>query len=224
MAHSEQEYVELLKSLLPPGRAFPRESGTNTEKVLEGLAPELSRLEGRADQLAIEVVPSSTSELLLDWERAAGLPDKCAGVLETTVQGRRNALLAKLASTGGQSKAYFIEVARALGFTITITEFRPFQAGASAAGDPLTNGEWVYAWRVNAPAITIISFRAGHSAAGEPLRSWGNDALECKINQLKPAHTLALFGYGALEAQELSRAADRLFFSANYTIPELVKI
>lgn len=224
MSHSVEEYAQLLKNLLPPGVAFPREPGTNLEKVLLGCAVELSRVESRADTLAIEVNPQSTTELLTDWERATGLPDKCSGELEETVQGRRQAVVAKLASIGGQSIPYFIEVARQLGYEITISEFRPFRAGISSAGDPLTNGpEWPFVWRVNARETTIISFRAGLSAAGEPLRSWGNTALECKINQLKPAHTLALFGYGALEAQELYAAADRLFFSANYTIPNLME-
>lgn len=220
MAHSVEEYSELLKKLLPPGSAFPREVGTNLEKILLGCAAELSRVEARADALAIEVNPALTSELLSDWERVAGLPDKCAGTLETTMQGRRNALLAKLTSTGGQSIAYFISVAKSLGYEITITEFRPFRAGMSKAGDPLTNGDWVYAWRINAPETTIIEFKAGLSAAGEALRTWGNDTLECKINQLKPAHTIVLFGYGALEAEAQFLAADRLYFVANYVIPE----
>lgn len=190
------EYKEQLKLLLPPGQAFPREPGTNIDALLDGLSIELARVDTHGTRLVPEANPLTTSELLADWERAAGLPDKCAGTLEDTLQGRRNALVAKLSSTGGQSPAYFVGVARALGYTISIDEFRPFRAGRSNAGDALTNGDWVFAWRVNAPAVTIIAFRAGRSAVGEPLRSWGNDALECKLNQLKPAHTILLFAYG----------------------------
>lgn len=190
------EYKEQLKLLLPPGQAFPREPGTNIDALLDGLSIELARADTHGTRLVPEANPLSTSELLADWERAAGLPDKCAGALEGTIQARRNALVAKLSSTGGQSPAYFISVARALGYTISIEEFRPFRVGRSAAGDALTNGDWVFAWRVRAPSVTIIAFRAGRSAAGEPLRSWGNDALECKLNQLKPAHTILLFAYG----------------------------
>lgn len=219
MAHSAQEYAKLLKDLLPPGKAFPRESGTQLEQVLLGAAEEFARVEGRADSLAIEVNPAFTNELLTDWERVAGLPDKCSGSLEETVQGRRKVLIAKLTSNGGQSPAYFIEVARLLGYTITITEFRPFQAGLARAGDPLTNGDWLYTWRVNANETTIIEFRAGLSVAGEALRTWGNDTLECKINQLKPAHTDVIFSYGALEAEQTFIAADRLYYVANFVLP-----
>lgn len=191
------EYREQLKALLPPGQAFPRDPGTTLHNLLDGMAIELGRLDGRAAELPIEVNPASANELLGDWERVAALPDKCSGVLEETLQGRRTALITKLSSTGGQSAAYFIELAAALGYTVTIEEFRPFRAGWSAAGDALTNGPWVFTWRVRAPEVSSIYFRAGQSRAGERLRAWGNDTLECKLNQLKPAHTIALFAYGA---------------------------
>jgi len=190
------EYREQLKALLPPGQAFPRDPGTTLHDLLDGMSIELSRLDGRASVLPQEANPATSLELLPDWERVVGLPDKCSGVLEETLQGRRNALLTKLTSTGGQSPAYFIELAASLGYTVTIEEFRPFRAGVSVAGDLLTNGPWVHTWLIRAPEVSITEFRAGLSAAGERLRTWGNDTLECKINQLKPAHTVALFAYG----------------------------
>lgn len=190
------DYLEQLKALLPPGQAFPREAGTTLHDLLDGMSIELARVDARGNALPLEANPSSTVELLTDWERVAGLPDKCSGTLEETIQGRKQALLAKLTSTGGQSIAYFTELAAALGYEVTIEEFRPFRAGLSRAGDALTNGAWMFTWRVRAAATAIISFRAGMSVAGERLRTWGNDTLECKINQLKPAHTVALFAYG----------------------------
>lgn len=190
------DYLEQLKALLPPGQAFPRDAGTTLHDLLDGMSIELARVDGRGDALPVEANPASTKELLGDWERVAGLPDKCSGALEETLQGRKNALLAKLTSTGGQSPSYFIDLASALGYEVTIEEFRPFRAGLSRAGDALTNGAWVFTWLIRAPEVSITQFRSGLSAAGERLRTWGNDTLECKINQLKPAHTIALFAYG----------------------------
>ena len=190
------EYREQLKALLPPGQAFPRDPGTTLHDLLDGMSIELSRLDARSEVLPAEANPSTTNELLTDWERIADLPDKCSGMLEQTLQGRKKALLTKLTSTGGQSPAYFIELAASLGYTVTITEYRPFRAGWSAAGDALTNGDWVFTWLIRAPEVSVTSFRAGLSAAGERLRTWGNDTLECKLNQLKPAHTIAIFAYG----------------------------
>lgn len=197
MARTADEYRNHLQALLPPGQAFPRDAGTHLADLLDGMAQELARIDGRAEHLIAEANPQQSIELLVDWERVAGLPDNCAGTISDTIQGRRAALTAKLAGSGGQSRAYFIELAAALGYTVTIEEYRPFRAGMSTAGGVLTNGGWVFTWTVHAPAVTVSSFAAGSASAGESLREWGNDDLECKINQLKPAHTIALFSYGA---------------------------
>lgn len=196
MGHSVDEYTELLKNLLPPGLAFVRDPGTNLELLLSGCAVELARVEDRGEFLAVDLVPSESLELLPDWERVAGLPDNCSGALEDTVQGRRAALAAKLSSVGGQSVEYFIAIAKALGYDITITEYKPFRVGMSAVGDALTNGDWRFAWSINAPETTAVQFRVGLSTVGEALQTWGNGTLECKIRQLAPAHTVPLFIYG----------------------------
>lgn len=196
MGYTADQYREQLKALLPPGRAFPRERGTTLDALLDAMAQELARIDARAERLAAEAVPEFTAEMLSDWERVAGLPDNCSGLLAETQQGRRNDLVSKLVAQGGQSPAYFIELAAALGFEITIEEFRPFRAGWSQAGEPLTNGDWIFTWRVRAPEVTVIPFRAGQSAAGEPLAAWGNEGLECRIRKYAPAHTHVIFAYG----------------------------
>lgn len=197
MARTAEEYRDLLLALLPPGQAIPRDPGTTMDDLLLAMADEMARLDNRGLDLLREMNPLYTAELLPEWEAIAGLPDKCSGELEPTLQGRRNALVAKIASTGGQSRAYFIAIAAALGYTVTIDEYRPFRVGEAAVGDALTNDEWVYAWRVLAPETTIVEFRTGESAVGEPLRDWGNDLLECKMRELRPAHTWVHFSYGA---------------------------
>jgi uncharacterized protein YmfQ (DUF2313 family) len=197
MAYNADQYRDHLKALLPPGRAFPRERGSTLDVLLDAMALELARIDARADQLTTEAVPATTTELLPDWESTAGLPDNCSGQLPETQQGRRNDLVSKLVAQGGQSPAYFVALAAALGFEVTIEEFRPFRAGFSNPGDELTNGDWSYAWRVRAPEVTVLPFRAGISAAGERLAVWGNAGLECRIRKYKPAHTIVLFAYGS---------------------------
>jgi uncharacterized protein YmfQ (DUF2313 family) len=194
MGMNGDQYRNQLASLLPKGLAWSREGGSGLMALLRGLAEEFSRIDGRGDDLLREVVPTTSIELLSDWERVAGLPDECI-TSSQTIQERRNALLGRLAGTGGQSAAFFIEVAKNLGYTVTITEFKPFRAGISRAGDALTNGDWVYAFRVNAPATTVSEFRAGIGSVGEPLRTWGNDLLECVLRRIRPAHTIIIFGY-----------------------------
>lgn len=191
------EYLAQLQALLPQGPAWPREANAALTQLLAAWADELARVDGRAADLIEEADPRTTAELLADWERVADLPDACVaayGITQTTAQ-RRAALVAKLTTIGGQSAAYFISLAASLGYTISVTEFAPFTAG-SDAGDDLTNGDWAYAWQVNAPQETIIEFSAGASSAGDPLRAWGNELLECVIRRLRPAHTHVLFAYG----------------------------
>lgn len=188
------QYNDQIEALLPQGKAWPREAGTNMRQLTRALAEEFARIDGRSSDLLREALPSTTLEMLADWERAAGLPDTCVAVAQT-LQERRNALLAKLTNSGGQSRAFFIALAEYLGFTVTITEFRPFRAGISSAGDAVCDDEWWFVWRINAPETTVTYFRAGLSAAGEPLRKWGNELLECVMNRVKPAHTHLIFGY-----------------------------
>jgi uncharacterized protein YmfQ (DUF2313 family) len=110
-----------------------------------------------------------------------------------TLQQRRNALVAQLTGIGDQSRQYFIDLAASAGFTITITEFRPFTVG-SRVNDPIYNEIWRFAWQVNAPQTTVEWFTVT-SGVNEGLRSWGNQLLECLISRLKPAHTKVLFAY-----------------------------
>lgn len=199
MAVTGADYGRQLGQLLPPGPAWTSEPDSQLQRLLRAFGESFARAHARADDLDRETDPGQTLEIIERWEEVLGLPDRCSGTLENTLQGRRNAVLAKLFSVGGQSVEFFQGVASSLGYSITITEFRPFRAGLSCAGDPLTNGDWVHAWRVNAPEVVVIPFRAGQSVASEPLQTWGNEPLECMLNRLKPAHTLIITGYGATE-------------------------
>ncbi len=187
-------YLSQLQALLPTGMAWPREPDAVLTQLLGALAEEFARVDGRGQTLRDEADPNATLELLPDWERVTGLPDPCVGE-EQTLQARRNALLGRLAGLGGQSRQYFIDLAAALGYTVGITEFRPFQVG-DAVGDAVFGDGWRFVWRVDAPTSTVTDFRVDQSSAGEALREWGNDRLECVLSRERPAQTKLLFGYG----------------------------
>lgn len=191
----EAEFLAALHDLMPQGAAWPREPGTLMDALLAAIAERAAAQHARIGTLAdAESFPAAAAEMLSDWERAYGLPDGCGSEGDSVAQ-RRAALLARIAERGGQSRAYFIGVAAALGFEVTIEEFRPFRAGAGRAGEPVYGQDWAFVWRVNAPETTVVPFRAGISAAGDPLRSWGNARLECVIRRIAPAHTVVLFSY-----------------------------
>jgi Uncharacterized protein conserved in bacteria len=191
---TDEDFLQQLIRLTPPGSAFTTESTSNWVKLLSAIAQTCERVDANAVLLLDEAFPDTTTLLLPNWERVAGLPDECSE-LGDTYEVRRLKLIQKLTSRGGQAKDYFIEVAAALGYTVTITEFRPFRIGISRIGDPLCNEDWWFVWQVNSALNTIIWFRASKSGAGEPLASWGNVRLECIMNKYKPAHTIVQFAY-----------------------------
>lgn len=181
---------------IPRGYAWTVAPDSVQGQVWAGLAASVQALHARAGDLSErESDPAQTVELLADWEHAYGLPDHCTP-LNATIQQRQAALVARIASQGGQSIAYYVSVAAALGYSITITEFQQFRVGRSRVGDPLCSPAWRYTWRVNAPSVTMRSFRVGKSAVGEPLRSWGNSEMQCRLGELAPAHTVLQFNYG----------------------------
>ncbi len=186
------DYLSQLQALLPPGPAWTRDAEATLTKLLNAWADELARVDGRAAQLIDETDPRTTTELLADWERVAGLPDPCVGADQTTVQ-RRAALHAKLTTLGGQSAAYFIAQGAGLGYTVTITEFDQHTV-ADDVNHPLYGQPWQFAWQVNAPQDTVGVLDV-NGTVDDPLAWWGNEALECSINRLKPAHTHVMFAY-----------------------------
>jgi uncharacterized protein YmfQ (DUF2313 family) len=192
------EYLQQLQALLPPGPAWSRETDAMLTTLLSAFAQSLAAVHQRADELLLEMVSITTHELLADMERVTGLPDPCIGDdQDLTVLERRSQVVAKFAARGGQSPAYFVEIAKALGYEITVSEYRPFLAGFSAAGDPAASEDWNFVWQVNASGTSIREFICGTSVCGEPLRTWGNKILECVISRLSPAHTRVQFAYGA---------------------------
>lgn len=188
------KYIELLFNLLPKGVAWNKNPNSFLSQLMDGISQEMNRVDQKTEALLLEMDPRTSNELLTDWERMLGLPDECTGEA-ATVQARRNEAYAKLTGIGSTSRQFYIDLAASLGFEVTITEFRPFRAGLSRAGDRITNGDWIYAWQVNAPATEYLRFRAGLSFAGEPLVYSGNDTLQCAIDKRKPAHTIVLFAF-----------------------------
>lgn len=195
MGLTETDYLRQLQALLPPGPAWSKEDDAPTSRLLGALAAELARVDGRAWQLIEEADPRTTAELFLDWERVAGLPDACAEAFggEQTMEQRRNALVGRLTTLGGQSPEYFIGLAAALGYAITITEFRVHTVEDDVE-HPLYDEAWNFAWQINA-ALNSVTEITVDSTVEDPLAAWGNALLECVIERLKPAQSIVIFSY-----------------------------
>lgn len=170
----------------------------NGRQISVVIGAEAATLEA-VERLAMAIYEScfpGSGEALDDWERLLDLPDACLVGEEQTVRQRVQAVLGKLQGRGGQSRTFFISLAKALGYEITITNFRPARTGLARAGDALNGNDWPMAWRVNAPPVTLTPAVAGLAAAGEPLVAWGNRPLECRLSRMAPAESVLIFSYG----------------------------
>ncbi|WP_164151619.1 YmfQ family protein [Stenotrophomonas maltophilia] len=183
MGLTATDYRTQLQQLLPQGVAWPREPGAVLTQLLDAAGEEFARTDVYIERLVEEMLPDSTQQLLPEWEAVVGLPGECSDQVRVDLQGRHVDLLAKLRATGGQSADYYADVAAFYGVPVTVEEHRPFRAGTSAAGDPLTNGDWVFSWSLRAPSLQED---AGAQAT-----------FECLFSSLAPSHTILNFTYRA---------------------------
>ena len=171
-------YGRALARLLPPGAAL---GGPNIQALLSAFAAMFGSFQARASQLSErELSPETTVELMPVWLADWGLPDCCLPQ-GATLQQEREQLLAKIAAVGYADANYYIAIAAALGWTITITE--------GTAGS--------FTWTINAHRVAPVQvFRAGENRAGDLLEQFAhNTELECVMNRIKPAHTVLIFSY-----------------------------
>lgn len=196
---SVDEYLSMLKKLLPPGIAFPREDTTSfIALLLECWAIELSRIDSRIDALIRENDPRVSVECFSDWLAEWGLPDVCAnliaGMTDTTL---RQLLLFKITTVGGQSRRFFAELAARFGYSIQIDEFQHHTVDSQVM-DALWSSTTPHYWRVNVLTGAEDATSHAHNTLGdvtEPLAWWGDQLIECLIERYKPAQSEVLFGY-----------------------------
>src|SRR3954447_16618606 len=136
---SGEDYTQAYLGLLPQGQAWPRALDSTLVRSVRGLSQFWGYVDGRAgDLLERESDPRKTIELLSDWERAWGLPDPCFPSA-TSIAERQRMLILVMTWLGGQSRKYFIDLMKWLGYDIYIKEFAPFMAGISRVGDTRPN-------------------------------------------------------------------------------------
>jgi uncharacterized protein YmfQ (DUF2313 family) len=213
----QDEYWHALSALLPQGIAWPRWPTSVIMSIVRGLAGIMGWMDNRAaDLLERESDPRQTVEMLDSWEKAWGLPDPCyAGPL--TIGERQHHLVLRMTMLGAQSRAFFISAAAFIGYTITITEYRPWMVGIDRCGDtrpfdPVagTLGDWPgwigtpaenrFAWTVHLKRPRLTWFRCSKGQVGtDPhLRIGLALDLECVIRRWRPAHTVVLFDYSGV--------------------------
>lgn len=179
MAVTLQAWRASLQALLPPGRAFTRESDSVLSKVLGSIAAMYLAAQLKFETLLMQADPRMATGMLPDWERLLGLPDACLPLDTLSTAERQSIAFQRLTEQGGgQSRAYYIELAEQYGEPgVTITEFAQFTCG-SVCTDALYSQDDEFVWQINIP-------RAASNAS----------LAECPIRDRKPAHTTVIFAY-----------------------------
>jgi uncharacterized protein YmfQ (DUF2313 family) len=192
-ALGDADFQQALLRLMPRGRVWRRDASSNLSALALALAPTYTRSTAAAAQVLLDASPATTSNLLVEWESSLGLPDPCTASSPSIAQ-RQAAVLAKWGARGSLNTAYFITLAAALGFTITITEFLPFTVDMPC-DEELLGPEWAFIWQVNAPEIVTLYFTVDESSVDDPLETYDAGELVCRITQDAPAGTLVLFQF-----------------------------
>lgn len=218
-----ESYTHALMAYLPLGEVWPRDIGSELYKICRGLMGVVARWGKRTGLFLItEAFPPHSYLLLPDWERVLGLPEPCYPPAQTLAERRLQVLEKLRRRPGGQSRQYFIDIARRLGYyedppspyqlpmqlpaqvgklnQITITEYRPFMAGVSRAGDDrwgIAPHHMRFVWKIGVPGQRLNWFRAGQSRASENphVKIRHAEDLECVLQKLKPAHSRLIFSY-----------------------------
>jgi uncharacterized protein YmfQ (DUF2313 family) len=219
MIRTPEEYRDMFLALQPRGIAWNRRVESSWAKLWLAGGDGLSRVEEALYRLIREANPLYSDAALVDWERVTGFPDECT-VPGESEEMRRAAVIARLQRPGGQSIEYFLQFLQPFGDKVEVQEgYPPFLASVSLAGDRtwelpagiMDDGDggvyvdwydgWNFVWTVIRTNHNSIRFRAGRNLAGDPLVVWilnkdGADPdLECRIDQLRPAHTGVVFDY-----------------------------
>jgi uncharacterized protein YmfQ (DUF2313 family) len=189
-ALSAADYAKLIEDLTPKGPAW-------TENRIRAIwAEEYARLDTRIWALIEEVDPRTASELLSDWERVLGLPDECMASIPLSINERRLIAWQRLTELGGQSRAYFIDLAARFGEPgVTISEFRQMTCNDDC-NDALYSLADAFTWRVNFPhPAENVRLMNCNDDCNDALQMFTPALAECPITERKPAHTSVIFSY-----------------------------
>lgn len=192
------EFIGMLKRLFPRGPIWNFSlEGSNLANLLEPFALELERFSQDFTDLLKESVPglSTTSGLLTDWERIAGLPDSCSPLASTESQRQQVVHNKIFAKYPGLTKQFFLDYAAGLNVTVTITQdpggdvFRTTHKadGSVQRVSHMPTGD-LDGSRLNS-SLSVYAFNVEVTADPD-----GNqDILECIFSKFKPAFSQMTF-------------------------------
>lgn len=202
MARTYEDYGKLILSLLPRGKFWTRDKNSDWVKLSNGLGEILSRVEGRTEDLIEEAYPTRIQETFEEWEEDFALPDEGQNISSIDSE-RREVIHAKFVAIGGQHSAYYVEIAAALGYTVTTEGIKKSLVGLMTVGDSVITDENArYYWFVNidVPTEMIQYFTKANISQ-----------LIIDISKRQPAQSMVLFRFTGIEfSSAFSQAFDAI--------------
>lgn len=217
------KYTNILHGLLPTGLIW--DDLTEDSNLLLLLGVLAFRMEQTVnDSLGVldDVFPDSNGNFVTDWERVLDLPRE--GIIDQTFTERVGTVMAWLNISPYSTPAFLIEIARLMGFDITITTAGgvtavPMMAtfATTTAGESVTvptssgfsyNGQIDFTplpstgllpeqIQINSALQQApIYWRSGEARSGDRLVEYqSNDALESLLMFFRPAGSELIFNY-----------------------------
>ncbi len=163
----------IIKNLLPPGLFW---RGKNFLNLIYCISLVFDRIKNDINKILDETFPISSESLIDDWE-------KCLDIipLSNDLNKRRQAVISKLISVGGNTNEYFLNIARQYDPYCEIlksTHNKKFVAGISRAGMRLSGN--------NDSRFTVVFKFTLNSSLVE---------LENLFEKTKPAHVIFKYLY-----------------------------
>lgn len=147
---TQADFLSALQAYMPRGKVWPKDASAILTSVLNGLSAVFSTQTQASNGLLPDAFPSTTVDLLTEWQSALAQPDP-AGPTPANLAQAQQFVAAKFSLPGGQSVASFLAFAAAYGFSITVDQRAPFRAGQSRAGQQCGTTDWFYAWYIHLP-------------------------------------------------------------------------
>lgn len=178
--------LSTLQSLMPAGAAWPTDNGLTLTEFLRALSYEFSRIKRRVADFINELLPETCYEMLPDYERNYGLPDKCAQ--PTTIAGRRLALLAKMVGFSDQNIPDIVALSAKLGYSVIVDapvrRANIFTCGSNCNAS-MFGRQWMYWWRTYAQSgatdqqieCVYESFTQRHTVRSSYFAAWAPQAI-----------------------------------------------
>lgn len=191
---TEEEQATVLAGYLPNDDLWHDKNVDNTvlRKVLLGLASQWLDFRATGNQICSEYDPTTTTDLIVEWETAVGIPDCCfsnTGSLED----RRKQVLLKLAGINATTAKQFENIAAILGFDVTVEAAKSSSSSSFPMTFPfvlMTAEEALFSFVVNIddPASGGFPYTFPFTLA-----SGVSELLKCLFDKLKPANSLVFF-------------------------------